>query len=160
MTEWQPIPMNTGFNPTTNACYNEDLLKRVRSIMALFLEKAIIIGARYMKAANRTTLTSVDMMYALQYQAKHFVNDIELEDNLESKLDAYNDESESGSESEYESGSESESDSEEDFTRAEDESDSVIVEMNRVHDTWSEWCPADRIQQLVKESIDATYCDV
>jgi len=151
--------MSTGFNknPTTDASCNEDLLKRVRSIMAMFLEKAIVLGARYMKAANRTTLTSVDMLYALQYQAQHFVNDIENDDNLENKLDEYLD-SESETETESESDSDSESDSEEDFSRVDDDNtDYVVVEMNRVHDTWSEWCPSDRIQRLVKESIDATY---
>ena len=154
---WQPIPMNTGFNPT-QACYNEDLLKRVRSIMAMFLEKAIILGAQYMKAANRTTLTSVDMLYALQYQAQHFVNDIQTEPNLEEKLDAKLD-SDSDSDCESDSDFESESDSEsesENFTRA-DDTDALIAEMNRIHDHWSEWIPTDRIQQMVKESIDATY---
>lgn len=157
MTEWQPIPMRTGFSPT-HACHNEDLLKRVRSIMSMFVEKAIILGGQYMKAANRTTLTSVDMLYALQYQAQHFGGDIEHDDHLESKLDAYLD-SDSDSESDSDSDSESESDSEEVFTRA-DDTDEIIAEMNRVHDSWSEWCPSDRIQQMVKESIDAVYdCD-
>lgn len=162
--DWKPIPMNTGFKSTTTNEYDEILMKRVQAIMSMFLEKAIILGARYMQAANRTTLTSLDMLYALQYQAKYFIDDIEKNVNLENNLKAFeNSESESESEDETDSElteySDSDSDSDDDFTRA-DDTDTVISEMNRVHDTWSEWCPSNRIQQLVKESIDSTYSSI
>ena len=169
--------MNTGFSANTPcSAYKDELRTRVGCIMALFMEKAIVIGTKYVKACGRSTLTSIDMMYALKYQAHNFVNDSNNDENLESKLNEYKidiftsesasdvenadtEEDESDTEEDESDTDEDESDTDEDelFTRCDNSNDPLIVEMNRIHDTWSEWHPTDRIQQLVKEAIDSTY---
>jgi len=154
-----PSVIRTGFGLTdANASID---LERLANILSYFTEKAITIGVKYAHAAGRDILTSEDIKYALQYQAKHFLENIQNEEDLEIKLNSFSNESE-GYESEDDEEDESEDDEEdeeedeEEFTRAENADDPVICEMNRCHDEWDTWVPSNLMETLIKNAVDQT----
>jgi hypothetical protein len=144
-----PLNMKTGFGEITEDHFDVDLCKRIGSILTYFMTKAIDVGAVYVKAAGRDTLTTTDILYALQYQAQHFTDTIN-EDTLEN----FENEMESEEEDSEEEESEEEEEEEEEFTRAESTGDPTVSEMNRCHDTWDEWNPQNHIQVLIKRAVD------
>ena len=139
-----PSVMRTGFGLTEESSTIDH--ERLTNILSYFTEQAITIGVKYAHAAGRDTLTSEDIQYALQYQAKHFLENSQNEEDLETKLNGYSE----GTESDEE-----ESD-EEEFTRAENSNDPVICEMNRCHDEWENWVPSNLIETLIKNAVDQT----
>jgi len=144
--------MKTGFGEITEDHVDVDLCKRIGSILTYFMMKAIDVGAVYVKAAGRDTLTTTDILYALQYQAQHFTDTINDDTCLEDTLENFENEMESEEEEEEEE--ESEEEEEEEFTRAESTGDPTVSEMNRCHDTWDEWNPQNHIQVLIKRAVD------
>lgn len=163
-----PSSLRTGFGLTDIGTTVD--LERLTNILSYFTEKAITIGVEYAHSAGRDTLTSTDIQYALQYQAKHFLENIQNEEDLEAKLNGYSEETEaeaeteseaetdteSEAETETESEAETESEEEEEFTRAEGSSDPVICEMNRCHDEWDAWIPTNTIEMIIKSAVDQT----
>jgi len=152
-----PMNMKTGFGDGVENDINDVELKRIASILSYFMRKSIEVGTVYVKEAGRETLTSTDVLYALQYQAQNFTdtinNDISLETtlvDLENEMDSDSEEEESDEE---ESDEEESDEEEEDFTRAESDNP-VISEMNRCHDTWEDWEPQDHIQSMIKRAVD------
>jgi hypothetical protein len=149
-----PLNMKTGFGEATENDVDQVLYKRIGSILTYFMTKAIDVGAVYVKAAGRDTLTTTDILYALQYQAQHFTDTLNDDTCLEDTLANFENEMESEEEESEEEESEEEEE-EEQFTRAESTGDNPIVSaMNRCHDTWDEWVPQDHIQVLIKRAVD------
>lgn len=146
--------MRTGFNNVLSDTINPELRQRITNILVYFMEKSVVLGAKYASAAGRDTMTSMDLMYALQYQAHHFQENVSEEENLEQKLDQIQIDIEE--EDSEEEDSEEENSEEEVFTRYEGD-DSLMNEMNRCHDHWDSWNPTDTIQQMVKSAVDQIY---
>ena len=112
------------------------------------MTRAIEVGVVYAKEAGRDTLTGMDMVYALEYQAQNFSNVVEQDDHLEEQLHTFEEKLIEDDDSE------DDSEDEEEFTRAEDSSHPVVIEMNRCHDTWDGWIPQDDIQSILKRAVD------
>ena len=115
------------------------------------MKRAIEVGGRYASAAGRDTLSSMDVLYALQYQTHIFIEEMddnmeqEFDDNLPDDLNSNNDDSED----------DSEDDADDDmFSRCEYPTDPLIVQMNEYHDNWNTWEPSNEIQKLLKNAID------
>lgn len=150
---------------------DETLLKKIKGIMTHFMENAITVGCRYVKASGRDTLTSTDIMYALKYQARTYLDNIEQITNIEDIFDKYaesednseeddiEDNIEDNSEDDIEDNSEdnSEDDIDECFTRCDDSTDPLIKDMNLYHDTWDQWVPDNPIQTLIKNAVDNVF---
>lgn len=176
-----PTQMKTGFAPTTNDDkIQDDLLLKVEALLITLLEKSIHVAAIYVNESKRNTITSTDMLYAIQYQAREFFKNENLIKNIDEnyckikngELEAgeseSEDESEDGeSEDELEDGeleledeSESEecpSDEDEPFVRCETSTDETVKLMNSYHDTWSTWMPTDRYECMLKKAIDEHF---
>lgn len=153
--------MQTGLI-STDVSVDETLLKKIKGIMIHFMENAITVGCRYVHAAGRDTLTSTDVLYALRYQARTYLDNIENTPNIEELFDKHAESESEEDESESESESEDESESEEDeceecFTRCDDSTDPLIKDMNRYHDTWNQWVPDNHIQMLLKNAVDNVF---
>jgi hypothetical protein len=165
-----PSVMRTGL--LNEPSVDPQLLQKISNILTFFMEKAVVLSAQYAHAAGRNTLTSTDVKYALQYQSQHFNGIIESEDDLESKLDQYQNETETESETDDDTDDESETESEtdddtdddtdtddEEFTRCDDSEDPLIQEMNRCHDQWEQWEPQDPLHKLLKKAVDQIDID-
>lgn len=175
----EKINMKTGFNIVDDKGFDIDPMieKKIGSILITLLKKASVLGVDYAKSAGRDNLSSMDIIYALQYYAHEFNNEPDLEDafiqneteyeNFINDKDCGSDSgseagSDSGSDSDSESDSESESDSDESiedfdnddtFTRSES-TDEIIQKMNLHHDNWENWNPTDKLDIIMKRSID------
>lgn len=143
---------------------NDEIIKqRIQAILTTFMKRAIEVGGRYATAAGRDTLSSMDVLYALQYQTHIFIEEMddnmeqEFDDNLPNDSNSNSNESDSEDDDEDED-EEDESDSEDDdddmFSRCEDPTDPLIVKMNEYHDNWNTWEPSNEIQKLLKNAID------
>lgn len=169
--QWTPLAMQTGFSRGVhNETVSEEFLKRIKGIMLHFMERAVIMGSEYAVAAGRDIVTSTDIMYALQYQARTYLDHVANTPDIESVFDKYSEEVEEDSEdseedSEEEESSDSEeeevedSEEEEEFTRCENPTDPVMADMNRYHDTWDDWKPDNPFQQLLKNAVDHAFIE-
>lgn len=166
--------MRTGF--ATIKSDNSELIKKIKGIMLHFMERAIIIGSEYAIAAGRDIVTSTDILYALQYQARTYLDHIENTANIESIFDKYaeevsdpeEDSEDSDEDPEEDSDEDPEEDSDEDpdedldeeeFTRCENPPNDLIKDMNLYHDTWDSWTPDNPFQQLLKNAVDQTFIE-
>lgn len=127
---------------------NELDTKDVHAILLTLVEESLKTAAMYSKSAGRTDVSSMDMKYALQYQAHEYMNTPGLAEKVDENYEHASD-SEEDSESED---SESESDHET-FTRSESD-DPLIVKMNRYHDDWDSWIPDTPIETAMKRAVD------
>lgn len=143
---WTPVNMQSGFNLSNNSVTSEhpEFIDRVKAIMMTFMGKAITMGGKYASSAGRDTLTATDLLYALQYQAHTFLDEVDETENIETEFDQHitsnNENSGPDSESEEEEDDE-ESDNEDEppFTRCENSDDEQIIKMNEYHDQWESW---------------------
>lgn len=160
---WQPVRMQTGGGSNKKLDESQSIITaKLKAILMTFMDKAITIGAKYASASGRDMLTSTDVLYALQYQAHEFIDN--LNDDIEKEFDNYlytnlNDDNEESDEDneEYDDDNEESGDDDEDeeyFTRCEGSDDPIIQKMNEYHDNWSNWTPSSRMQLLVKQAID------
>lgn len=133
--------------------------------MLHFMERAVIMGSEYAVAAGRDIVTSTDILYALQYQARTYLEHVANTPDIESVFDKYSEEEVEESEEESSDSEEESSDSEEveesedEFTRCENPTDPLIADMNRYHDTWDDWKPDNPFQQLLKNAVDHTFSE-
>jgi hypothetical protein len=158
--KWTPIAMQTGF--ATLQSDNSEMIRKIKGIMMHFMERAIIIGSEYAVAAGRDIVTSIDILYALQYQARTYMDHVANTANIESLFDKYSEEeseSESDSDLDEESDSDSDEDSDETFTRCENPTNDLIRDVNLYHDTWDSWTPDNPFQQLLKNAVDHTFIE-
>ena len=149
--------MKSGFGTSdTGSDINDELQERIRAILMTFMRKAVVMGGKYASSAGRDILTSTDLLYALQYQAHRFLDEVNSDDNIEEEFNNHlltNTDDE-----EYEEDEENEEDEECEeeppFTRCELSDDDVINDMNHYHDNWDSWNPTDSIQIILKRAID------
>ena len=109
------------------------------------MEAAVILAGEYCKACGRSTMTSVDMQYALRYSARNVTG--KTQGTMFPELEEDSDEDEDEEEIE-------EVDEEDEpFTRYEG-TDPQMVAINECYDTWHTWEPASMMEQMIKSSID------
>jgi hypothetical protein len=176
--------MKTGMDMhmTTPAGLTPEQSKKIEALLMVFMENAITIGVTYSQAAGRNNLSSIDILYSLQYQAHHFENMENLEEHCENYIQqkqreedddddakSYDDDgSDNGSDSDSDSDSDFDyddarsdvdvdEDADEFFTRATNSSNGLIEKMNYYHDTWDNWHPEDQIQGFLKDAINKQY---
>lgn len=170
--------MKTGFdNLITPDGEHQELMDTAQNMFLVLIEESMKCAGEYVKAAGRSTVTSEDIKYAMQYQAHYFQNihDLpsraqkasEMWESTEDESDTDNvhdtedldslDEIESNSEIDLESDSEVEVCDEDDepFTRAPDNHSELVNLMNFCHDNWESWEPETYVEKLLKNTVDS-----
>lgn len=143
--------MKTGFNPIDEPqpIVTEE---EIQKLLVVFMQNAITNASSYSQASGRDNLSSQDVVYGLKYEAFTFCKN----NTLKGYLEMYESSSESDNESDT---SESEYDlleENEEFSEAPDDASEMIRMMNQVNQFWSSWEPDNRIEMILKESIDRT----
>lgn len=106
----------------------------------------------YVSHAQRNEITPMDLLYALRYQAKHFLLREDLETRIESKLS-----NPSNIQEEEEAGMQQQVLSAPlEFCRSECDCE-LCREIHDCTDTWESWCPEDPAMLCLKRSVDNTY---
>jgi hypothetical protein len=109
------------------------------------MEAAVVMAGEYCKACGRSTMTSVDMQYALRYSARNVTGKTQGSLFPEIQEDSDSDEDMSDIEEVDEE--------DEPFTRYQGD-DPQMVAINECYDTWHTWIPASPMEQMIKSSID------
>tara|TARA_R110000803_G_scaffold163324_1_gene226938 strand:- start:967 stop:1359 length:393 start_codon:yes stop_codon:yes gene_type:complete len=109
------------------------------------MEAAAILAGEYCKACGRTTMTGMDMQYALRYSARNVTGRTQgsMFPELEDESDEEDDECDI----------EEVDEEDEPFTRYHG-ADTQMVAINECYDTWHTWAPASPMEQMIKSSID------
>ena len=157
-----PTKMQTGFG-LTEGDIDKGLMTKIEAMLVTLLEDCVHVAAVYVNECGRNTITSTDMLYAVQYQAREFFKQENLIENIDKNVKMLNEAEETDSEketdSEEEMDSEEETDSEEeDFTRCQNETNPIVKLMNEYHDSWNEWMPEHTYEKLLKKVIDEKLC--
>jgi len=117
----------------------ENFIKTATDILTPVIESSIVLGGHYMKACNRSILTSKDMEYALKYCA------INVTGTLSGPMFDQDDSDDEDIEEVDEA--------EEPFTRYVG-SDKLFNNVNDCYDSWDRWEPHSPIERVIKSSID------
>ena len=143
--------MKTGFeNLITDA--PDDTLNELSYLLDKFMKSSIKIAIKYAHCAQRDTITGIDTIYALKYNARMFsTNHCVYDDNNEDDDD--NNEDDDDNNEDEDDNDEMHVDYEHLFTRADDGSEFVNL-VNRCHDTWDTWIPETPIEESLKRSVD------
>ena len=167
-----PSQIKTGFGIVNNDndIHQKDLMLKVEALLITLLEECIQVAALYVNESKRTSITSTDMLYAIQYQAREFFRKDELIKNIdenykslkeesdeESDEDTDEDTDEESGETDEESDEEIEDSDEEPFTRCDASTNEIVNLMNTYHDNWSEWIPTEKYEILLKKAIDEKF---
>ena len=150
---------------------DKELMTKIEAMLVTLLDDCIHVAVVYVNECGRNTITSTDMLYAVEYQAREFFKQENLIENIDNNVKMLTEaEEESDSDEETESHVEAsdeetdeetdeESDSEEEnFTRCENETNPIVKLMNEYHDSWNEWKPEDTYERLLKKVIDEKLC--
>jgi cobalamin biosynthesis protein CobT len=165
---WTPIAMQTGFSSLPSE--TPKWIQKIKGIMMHFMERAVWIGSEYANASGRDIVTSTDILYALQYQARTYLDYVTNTANIESLFDKYveesgdeesddqgSDDEESDDQGSVDEGSDDEESDDEDlFTRCDNPPNDLIKDMNMYHDTWEDWNPDNLFQQILKNAVNQT----
>jgi len=119
----------------------DHVLQNAESLLLVLLEKAMLTACEYVKAANRSTVTSTDIQYALMYEAHEFWQREDIEERCAAV--AHEDCEDC-----------------EEFTRANDSACDLAKKMNMYHDTWNTWAPDEPAAQAMKRAIDQKFKSV
>ena len=144
-------PMKTGFN-TIDEPQPVVTEEEIQKLLVVFMQNAITNASKYSQASGRDNLSSQDMIYGLKYEAFTFCKNNTLKGYLEMyDSDDASDTSDTSDASDYEAIEENE-----EFSEAPDDASEMIRMMNQVNQFWSSWEPDNRIEVILKESIDKT----
>lgn len=69
-----PVSMKTGFGLQNDSSIPTELLSKINAILYTFIDKSVHLGVLYSKSSGRNNLSSTDMLYAIQYQTREFLN--------------------------------------------------------------------------------------
>lgn len=144
-----------------------ELKSKIESIILDMMEQAVMIGVAYSQASGRNNLSSMDILYSLQYQAREYCTEDNIAEQMEKDEDEgeddEDDEDDEDEENDEDEGSETDNDINEDeegdleyFVRAKNV-DELTTKMNKYHDEWNEWQPENYIQHILKKSINDKF---
>jgi len=123
----------------------DDFVNSAIDMITPVMEGAMVAGAHYAKACNRTTVTAEDVKYGMRYCARHLAG---------KHIGTMFPELQEGTDDEDDDSSIEEVDEDEEpFTRYSG-SDEVLNTMNESYDTWDEWVPYSPLEMMLKSAID------
>ena len=140
--------MKTGFGIVESKDTTADMI----DLLDRFMKSSIKIAIEYSKRAHRDNLSSLDTIYALQYNARMFsslyTHPLSDEDGSEEDGSEEDGSEEDGSEEDC-----NEEDCCEEFTRADDGTEFVNL-VNSCHDTWDSWVPESDVEIILKRAVN------
>jgi hypothetical protein len=119
------------------------------AILTPVLESAIVIAARYCTNSGRNSVTEEDVAYSLRYCARYLCGK-----HIGSLYpEIYEEDSDDDEEEEDESGSGDQDEEANPFVRYTGD-DQLMNEINTCFDTWDDWVPECKAQEMIKNAIN------
>jgi len=128
----------------------EDLvIKQSIDIFRPVMESAVVISARYATAAGREVVTGDDMRYAMRYSARYLCGK-----HIGSLFpEIYEEDTDEDEDEDEDPEDDDEDEGENPFVRYTGD-DQLMNEINTCFDTWDDWVPECKAQEMIKNAID------
>ena len=157
--------MKSGHSLIDNIELDDNYIKMITTLLKMFEEDSLITAGKYCIGCKRTTVTAQDLKKALMYQAQNFFTqdgsfELRFQEYMNSREEEDGEEEEGeedGEEEEGEEDGEEEDESDGEGSICEEEVkkfEHIVVTINNIYETWSEWNPTDPVQCLIKNAID------
>jgi histone H3/H4 len=141
--------MKTGYDNTSKDAISETQFDLI-SLYLKMIQKAMTLAATYCDHAGRQVVTSKDLVKAMRYQARYFLDETTehtLQEAREDLMDILMDDGDDDTE-EY---TVEEEEDEEDLRQC---SCTPCTLLNRVDSEWDSWHPNDEILHYLKAQVD------
>ena len=125
----------------------DDIIRAATDIIQPVMEGGMILAGQYVKACNRSTITAMDVQYAMRYASRNYVGK-----HIGTLFPEDEDDSEEDTDDEIETVDEDD----EPFTRYSGD-DQLMNDINSANDTWNTWLPESPMERMLKDSIDRAY---
>jgi len=122
----------------------EAIIKSAFDLLTPVLESSMILAAHYVKACNRSTVTSWDIKYSMRFCARNLVG---------KHIGTLFPELQDGAEDDSGSDIEEVDEDDEPFTRYQG-TEQQLLDVNECYDTWDQWVPTNTVEKWLKNAID------
>ena len=165
--------LGSGNEPSKNTLSTNDI-EHIEILLSLFISNAITNASKYVTHCGRNGVSKIDINYALKYEVFEFLNNKNINDDIQKATEDYNDyldelEEESVDDVSYDASVDGESKEEESFIIPDEEVDefsriklSLISDDNREfiekfhkhYDNWDSWVPESPLDKILKNAIN------
>ena len=165
--------LGSGNEPSKNTLSTNDI-EHIEILLSLFISNAITNASKYVTHCGRNGVSKIDISYALKYEVFEFLNNKNINDDIQKATEDYNDyleelEEESVDDVSYDASVDGESKEEESFIIPDEEVDefsriklSLISDDNREfiekfhkhYDNWDSWVPESPLDKILKNAIN------
>ena len=157
--------LGSGNEPSKNTLSTNDI-EHIEILLSLFISNAITNASKYVTHCGRNGVSKIDINYALKYEVFEFLNNKNINDDIQKATEDYNDYLE---ELEEELDDANNSDTEESFIIPDEEVDEFaqinpelicddnrefIEKFHKHYDTWDSWEPESPLDKILKNSIN------
>jgi hypothetical protein len=157
--------MGNGSEPTNNTLSSNDL-ENIEILLSLFISNAISNASKYVTHCGRNGVSKEDINYALKYEVFEFLNNKNINDDIQKATEDYHEYLE-----EFESSDDAEDEAEaeaafiipdeevDEFKRIDPElicdANRSFIEKYHMHfDKWDSWQPVSPLDIILKNAID------
>jgi hypothetical protein len=161
--------MKSGFSssePAKNTLSTNDI-EHIEILLSLFISNAISNASKYVTQCGRNGVSKIDINYALKYEVFEFLNNKNINDDIQKATEDYHEYLEELESSEGESDDATDADAAfiiadeevDDFKRIDpelicDSNREFIDKYHKHFDTWDSWQPVSPLDTILKNSID------
>jgi len=159
--------LGSGNEPSKNTLSSNDI-EHIEILLSLFISNAITNASKYVTHCGRNGVSKIDINYALKYEVFEFLNNKNINDDIQKATEDYNDYLEELEESESD-GDAGESKEAESFIIPDEEVDEFvrinpelicdgnrefIEKFHKHYDNWDSWEPESPLDKILKNAIN------
>ena len=159
--------LGSGNEPSKNILSTNDI-EHIEILLSLFISNAITNASKYVTHCCRNGVSKIDINYALKYEVFEFLNNKNINDDIQKATEDYNDYLEELEESESD-GDAGESKEAESFIIPDEEVDEFvrinpelicdgnrefIEKFHKHYDNWDSWEPESPLDKILKNAIN------
>ena len=152
-------------NETTSSIANIDV-ENIEILLSLFITNAISTASKYVTYCNRNGVSKIDINYALKYEVFEFLNNKNINDDIQKATEDYHAYLEELDEEESDDASNAEDESfiipdeeVDEFARIDPElmcdgNREFIEKFHKHYDNWDSWDPESPLDKILKNAIN------
>ena len=165
--------LGSGNEPSKNTLSSNDI-EHIEILLSLFISNAITNASKYVTHCGRNGVSKIDINYALKYEVFEFLNNKNINDDIQKATEDYNDyldelEEKSVDDVSYDASVDGESKEEESFIIPDEEVDEFvrinpelmcdsnrefIEKFHKHYDSWDSWVPESPLDKILKNAIN------
>jgi histone H3/H4 len=153
-------------NESSNSALSVADLENIEILLSLFISNAISNASKYVTHCGRNGVSKIDINYALKYEVFEFLNNKNINDDIQKATEDYHDYLEELDEEESDDASNAEDESfiipdeeVDEFARINPElicdgNREFIEKFHKHYDNWDSWVPESPLDKILKNAIN------